>query len=616
MPQVIFQPDGAAIEVEPGIRILEAARRAGVHVRNDCGGQGVCGKCQVEVRRGEVERLGTQHQLPPGRDLACRTLVTDASVEVFLPPESQKLQAEVSLVQEQPFPHNFPPDTALVQRVKLQLPKPSLDDNRADRERLLEALERWRSGSYHIPLHVLRHLPQTLRRSRWRPQVTLAVGPSGTDVLGFGSRQKRPVILAVDVGTTTIKARLLAPGNPWSASCLNSQGIYGPDVITRIIYCDQNQDGLARLQELAASDINRLLQALLEKSELKRDDVWAVVVSGNTTMMHLLLGLAPSWIRREPYVGCTYQPPPVPAGELGIDINPAGVIVSLPSVSAYVGADIAAGVLATSLHEAPRPRMLIDLGTNGEIVIGSRDFMVCCSASAGPAFEGGGSSSGSWARPGAIESVWVDDEVRWRTLGGARPIGICGTGYIDLLAALMQTGVIDKTGRLQQGSSPALRTREDESTEYVLVTRDATATGLDIVLSQADIDNLIRAKGAIYAASRVLLNSLGMDWNDLDRIMLAGGFGERIEVPNAISIGLLPDVAADRIEFVGNTSLKGAVLVAAEVENYTKIKDITSGMTYLELSTRPEFMEEFVSACFLPHTNMEDFPSVASPIKS
>jgi uncharacterized 2Fe-2S/4Fe-4S cluster protein (DUF4445 family) len=257
--------------------------------------------------------------------------------------------------------------------------------------------------------------------------------------------------------------------------------------------------------------------------------------------------------------------------------------------------------------------MLIDLGTNGEIVIGCREFMVCCSASAGPAFEGGGSSSGSWARPGAIESVWVDREVRWRTLGNAKPLGICGTGYIDLLNALLESRVIDKTGRFQPGSSPALRVEEAETTEYVLASGDLTATGIDIVLTQADIDNLIRAKAAIYAASRVLLHSLGMDWKDLDQIMLAGGFGEHLDVHNAIAIGLLPDIPEERIKFVGNTSLAGAVQVAVVAENYDKVKKMTSGMTYFELSTRPEFMEEFVSACFLPHTHMEEFPSVASP---
>lgn len=610
MPQVIFQPYGVSAEVAPGTSILEAARRADVHIRNDCGGQGVCGGCRVEVRRGEVHPLTSRHQLPPGQGLACRLLVMESMVEVYVPRESRELKEEISLWREQPFPDDYPPAGAVAETVKLSLPEPSLDDNRADVERLLDVLRRWRGGNYHIPLRVMRALPEDLRRSHWQPDVMLAVSPCGADVLRLGAGSDRPLILAVDVGTTALKARLIGPGNECSAACFNSQAMYGPDVISRIMYCQQNERGLARLQELAAADINRLLLALLEQEQADKSDVWAVVASGNTTMMHLLMGLVPLWIRREPYVGCAYQPGPLPARELGIDINPRGVVFCLSSVSAYVGADISAGVLATGLHEASGPRMLIDLGTNGEIVIGSREFMVCCSASAGPAFEGGGSASGSRAKPGAIDTVSVDGELRWKTLGDAEPVGICGTGYIDLLAGLLLGGVIDKTGHFHPGSSASLRELEDGSVEYVLVEAHSTATGQDIVLTQADVDNLVRAKAAIYAASRVLLESLGMEWHDLEHIMLAGGFGERIEVKNAIAIGLLPDVPVEKIEFVGNTSLKGAVMAAIDARNYWKVREIAAGMTYFELSTHPDFMEEFVSASFLPHTDMEKFPSV------
>ena len=610
MPQVIFQPSGVVAEVQAGSSILHAARAAGVPIRNDCGGHGACGKCLVQVRRGEVERLASQHQLPSGLDLACRVLVMGPTVEVSVPEESLEVEEEVSLWRELPFPDDYPPEEAIVKCVELPLPKPSLDDNRADAERLTDALNRWRPGDYHISLPVLRGLPEAVRSARWRPRVILAASPRGTDVLAVGGASvRRPLILAVDVGTTALKARLIAPGNAWSASCYNSQAMFGPDVISRIVYCQQNEGGLARMQQLVAADINRLLSALLETSNADRGDVRAVVASGNTTMNHLLLGLTPLWLRREPYVGCAYEPPPVPARELGIEIAPAGVVLCLPSVSAYVGADITAGVLSTGLYQASRPRMLIDLGTNGEIVIGNREFMACCSASAGPAFEGGGSTSGCRARPGAIDAVWLDKEVRWRTIGDQKPTGICGTGYIGLLASLLQDGTIDKTGRFT-GSSPAQREAEDGTLEYVLVQASQTATRRDIVLTQPDVENLVRAKAAIYAAGRILLDSLGMEWQDLEHIMLAGGFGERIEVKNAVTIGLLPDLPVDRIEFVGNTSLKGAVLTAVDEGNYPEVRQIASAMTYLELSTHPDYMEEFVSASFLPHTHMEEFPSV------
>jgi len=611
MAQVIFQPSGVTTEVRAGTSILEAARLADVHIRNDCGGEGVCGKCHVEIRRGDVERLSTSHHLPEGRDLACRLLLMESLVEVYVPRESRDLKEEVSLRHEDPFPGDFPPDQALVRRIELPLPEPTLDDNRADAERLIEALRRFQNVNYHIPLSVLHDMPATLRESEWRPNVAVAVSPCGADVLQIdGTKTKRPLLLAVDVGTTAVKARLVAPGNAWSASCYNSQAMYGPDVISRIVYCQQNDRGVARLQELVAADIDRLLTALLQKLGVERGEVWAVVAAGNTTMMHLLLGMDPVWIRREPYVGCAYRPPPVLARSLGIDINPVGRVYCLSSVSAYVGADISAGVLATGLHKAARPCMLIDLGTNGELVTGSRDFMVCCSASAGPAFEGGGSASGCRAKPGAIDTVWWDGGLRWKTLAESPPVGICGSGYIDLVAALMRAGVIDKTGRFRPGSSRSLRQGRDDAPEYVLVPDNESAIERDIVLTQADVDNLIRAKAAIYAAGRVLLESLGMEWDDLERIMLAGGFGENIEIRNAIAMGLLPDVPVERIEFVGNTSLKGTILAATDARTYRQVEEIASAMTYLELSTHPRFMEEFVSASFLPHTDTEKFPSV------
>jgi len=611
MPTVIFQPAGVAAEVKPGTSLLDAARQADVPIRNDCGGQGVCGRCVVEIRRGRARALKSRHALPPWRCLACRTMTTEDDLEVFLPRESREAESDVTVRQVEPFPDEYPPSGALVESVCVELDPPNLDDNVADGQRLLRHLRRLRPGDYYLPLSVLRELPVRLRDADWSPAVTLSAEPGGTRVLGVGPRTGRPCCLAaVDVGTTTVKAALLAPGARWTASCYNSQAVFGPDVISRIIHCQRDPGrGAAELQERAAQDVNRLTGALLEAAGLERDDVWAVVVSGNTTMVHLLLGLHPTWIRRDPYVGCAYEVPAVPAADVGVQVNAGARLFCLPSVSSFVGADIAAGVLATGMAEAQRPAALIDLGTNGEITIGCKEFLVCCSASAGPAFEGAGSASGTRARDGAIESVWSDGSVRWRTIGGSPPVGICGTGYIDLLATLVREGIMDRTGRLVPGA-PGVR-EDDGELEYVLVPADQ-ADGRDVILTRADVENLVRAKGAIYAAGSVLLNSLGMGWEDLDRIMLAGGFGESLEKENAVAIGLLPDVPRERIEFVGNTSLRGAVMAAEDAATYARAAEIARRMTYFELSTHPDFMEEFVSACFLPHTDAEKFPSVSA----
>ena len=611
MPQVIFRPHSVTAQVESGSTLLEAAQIAGVSIRSDCGGQGTCGQCVVEVTRGEVERLSSRHQLPEDHVLACRATVKDENVEIFVPEESRDISKDVAVSLWEDPPIEYPSTQSLVTRYRVEVPKPSLDDHTADGERLLRGLCDRRKSDCHIPLHVLRDLPQRLRESDWKPHLLLGARPEGWHILDVcPSESSAPAILVVDVGTTSLKAALVSEKGFWRAASANSQRAYGPDVITRIIHCEQHEGGLDRLKELVIEDINRVLGRLLEESGVERDDVWALVASGNTTMVHFLLGLYPSHIRREPYVGASYQPPPLEPEDVGVEINPAGQVFVLPSVSSYVGADITAGVLATGLHEAEQPAMLIDLGTNGEIVVGSKDFMMCCSASAGPAFEGAGSASGTWAQPGAIAEAWDDDVLHWKTLGGRPPLGICGSGYIDLLASLLRLGVINKTGEFVEGASPSLRRGRHGILEYVLVDAEDSQTDRDIVLSQADVDNLVRSKGAIYAAGKVVLDSLGMEWSDLGNIMLAGGFGESINKQNAVTIGLLPDVDLERIQFVGNTSLKGSVLAAGDASSYWGLRDIASAMTYFELSTHPDYMDEFVSACFLPHTDTQKFPSV------
>ncbi|MFO8007876.1 MAG: ASKHA domain-containing protein [Candidatus Brocadiia bacterium] len=611
MPRVTFQPSGLTIEVESGTSLLDAARQADVPIRNDCGGQGVCGHCMVQIRRGEVSHLPSRHDTPEGAELACRCLVTEGDAEVFIPEESREVDTEVSLRRGEPLPADYAPAGGMVTKVQIELDPPSLDDNRSDAQRLTRALRRRQDGEYQTGLDVLRDLPLRLREADWQPEVTLSVEPWGFRVLHVGLPSDGPrAMLAVDIGTTSVKARLLAPEAGWEASCYNSQVMFGPDVISRIIHCQRAEQGCPDLQRRVARDVDRLLEAVLDESGFERSDVWSVVISGNTTMIHLLLGLYPVWIRREPYVGCAYVLPSVNPADVGLKINPAGRVFCLPSVSSFVGADITAGVLATGLADRDLPAALIDLGTNGEMVVGCREFMVCCSASAGPAFEGGVSASGTRARQGAIDSVESDGTVRWRTIGEKAPVGICGTGYIDLLAVLVREGIMDKTGKFVP-EAPGVRTLDGEELEYVLAPADQTGTDMEIVLTQADVDNLVRAKGAIYAAGSILLESLGMEWSDLDKIMLAGGFGERLDKDNAVAIGLLPDVPRERIEFVGNTSLQGAAMVAESAENYWKAREIATSMTYFELSTHPDFMDQFVSACFLPHTNTERFPSVA-----
>ncbi|MFW6279755.1 MAG: ASKHA domain-containing protein [Planctomycetota bacterium] len=559
---------------------------------------------------GEPRYFQTRFNPGDNKSLACRTVVADDDLAVFVPEESRELSTEVQISPEA-GKGDFPQKDSVVQVRRVTLKEPTLDNNVADAERLIRTLENEVGGSCRIDFSVLRSLPSSLRNCEWEPEVGLSCADEGWMVTGVAPDIRPPWAMAVDIGTTMIKARLLGPDGRWSASCANSQALYGPDVITRIMYCEQNEGGLTTLQKLAVDDITRLRNALTEAAGLEKDEaIQGLVLSGNTTMIHLCLGLDPRWIRREPYVGCTFHPPRANAEDVGLPLDPPTSIYPLPSAASYVGADITAGVMATGLADSPAPRMLIDLGTNGEIVVGNEDFLLCCSASAGPAFEGGGCASGTWAREGAICEVWEENGTGWASIGDMPPVGICGSGYIDLIAALLRTGMIDKTGSLVEDASPRIE-QTRTGPRYVLVEADKAGVDRDVILTQADIDNLVRAKGAIYGAANILLDRIGMSWDDMDTVMLAGGFGENIHVDNAVTIGLLPDVDRSKIRFVGNTSLEGAVLAAENCDNLRRMHDIASSMTYFELSTTNDFMDEFVSACFLPHTDGEKFPSVS-----
>jgi len=622
--------DGPRVQVPRGATILDAARAAGVFVDSLCGGDGVCGKCRVIVRGGRIKG-GTPHflltpeEIREGYVLACETrVISDVVVEV--PPKAQ-LHEEVPEV-GQPRRHLRQVATRarqpatldpLVKRIHLQVPMPTLDNNSADLERLEFALRNALGGDheYQMGLKIMRTLPEAMRRSNG--SVTATIGNRGrlTEIadVAAGDTSGTNLGVVVDLGTTTIMVHLvdLSIGQTLETAVkYNSQTAYGADVIRRIIWCDNHRDGLERLQETTAADINALIDEVEKKLRISKNDIDVVVAAGNTTMMHLLLGATPRWIRREPYSGVAYQPPPFRAAEVGLKISPRGLLYCLPCVSGFVGADITAGVMATGLDESDRLRMLIDIGTNGEIVIGNRDWLVCASASAGPSFEGAGNCDGMRATRGAVDHVrsW-NQKLSYSTIGDKAPVGICGTAYVDLLAEMLRMGAIDKTGKFDMSNgSDRLRLGSDGTPEFVVVRAGENGAERDLVVTEEDVSNLVRTKGAIYAASKMLLRGLGLRFSDIDEIMVAGAFGNYLDLENAVFIGLLPDLPAEKLRFAGNTSIAGAKMAALSCERYYHAREIAGKMTYFELSTDPKFMEEFTSACFFPHTHIEEFPSV------
>jgi len=430
---------------------------------------------------------------------------------------------------------------------------------------------------------------------------------------------------AVDIGTTTVSLYLvdLLTGEVCTkAAEYNGQIKRGEDVISRIIYAGKN-NGLDDLQTLVVETINELVERAARRAKIDPAGIYKMTVAGNSTMLHLLLGLPPDSIRLDPFVTTINHIPPVRANELGLNIHPQAGVDCLPGVASYVGADISAGVIGAQMCDRENLTLFLDVGTNGEMVLGDCQWLISCACSAGPAFEGGGVQDGMRATIGAIEEVWISSETHeptYRVIPNPKleaqgqptpPRGICGSGLISLLAEMFITGVIDKRGNPALSSSNRVRQGE-HGPEYVIAWGDETEHGKDIVLTKVDIDNLMRAKGAIYAGYTVLAQSVGIDdLAAIDQMLIGGAFGQYINVEKAIQIGLLPDLPWEKFEFLGNTSLRGALLALLNREYRQKIAEAAANMTYLELSADNTFYDAFTSALFLPHTDATQFPSVA-----
>ena len=632
---VQFLPDDKTVQVEGQKTVLEAAEIAGVYINSLCGGEGMCGRCKAIIRSGEVRTEPTAHlsreEIQGGYVLACKCYLNGNAV-VEIPLES-RLEGAPRLTDEDalrfgstrvlvgeggPYTHD-----PLSRKTFLSLPAPSLDDHTADQERVYRELRRDRDiPIMQMGLAQLRQLAALLRENEW--QVTATLGRRGGTVevveIEGGDTSATNYGVAVDVGTTTVVAHLVDLNRSDTVArqaTYNSQIQYGEDIISRIMF-GNSKEKLDRLTSCIAGDINDLIAGLVASAGVSLSDVTFVLCAGNTTMVHLLLNLDPSAIRLEPYVPTALVPPVVRAAEAGIRINPRGLLGCVPSVACYVGGDVVADVLVSGMARSEKPSMLVDVGTNGEIVIGNRDWLVCCSASAGPAFEGGGISCGMRATRGAIERLTMTKGCQvasYSVIGGGRPAGLCGSGLVDLVAEMLRSGdCLERSGALTAHDSGRVREGEDDL-EFVVVPADQTATGKDIVVTQADLRNFIRSKGAIYHAAECLIEHFGLQFGDLENIYIAGGFGNYLDIREAIMIGMLPDCPIARFQFIGNGSVQGAKTMLLSRQASAEGEAIASKMTYIELSTDPKFMNEYSSALFLPHTDIEKFPTVRAELE-
>ena len=620
--RVTLLPAGTTVEVPTGTLISEAVQRAGLTFAQPCGGQGRCGRCAVDVTGPDVRRRSTirltSEDLAAGRALACQAVV-EGDLQVTVPEqetiERRLVTDKTARKIELPFPYD-PASMQTVTALPVSLQPPDLQDNLDDLSRLEVALASLGYSEVETSLSLLRRLGGVLRASSWQPWVALDTSRAQPRLIDLAAEPITPIGLALDIGTTTVTAYLvdLSDGHVLSTAAeYNGQIQCGEDVISRIIYAGKG-DGLAELGGLVRQTIQVLLERLRKRTGVPSSQILKVSVAGNTTMAHLFLGLPPESIRLTPYIPATNHPAPIMARELDLPVHPDASVDFLPGVASYVGADITAGVLASGLAEADELTLFIDVGTNGEMVLGTREWMVTCACSAGPAFEGAGVVDGMRATEGAIEEVWVSSETyepTYRVIGGGPARGLCGSGLIALLAELFVTGVIDRGGSVKLDLGTPRARVGDHGPEYVVAWAGESATGHDISLTKVDIDNLMRAKAAIFAGFSVLASSVGVDLANVKRVLIGGSFGRYINVEKAIQIGLLPDLPWDRFSFLGNTSVLGAYMALLSREARAELSQIAGRMTYLELSADNAFYDSFTAALFLPHTEIARFPSVA-----
>ena len=635
--KVTFQIEGATpvtIECNAGDNLLALARRANVAIDAPCSGNGSCGKCRVKLVEGQLETLKSRHitdeEYEAGWRLSCNSKVL-SDCTVFVPDiasayQSRMKTADLSSPKELAifedcqkqladsgihFENNF-------RSVVVTMAEPTLDDTMPDNERLTWAVqEALGVEKVHIPFAVMVKLAHTLREHNWTVCVkgelrgdTFACmelcGPEDTAIVGC----------AIDIGTTTVtmvltdleSGKLLAKG-----SSGNGQIRYGADVINRIIE-QGRQGGKKKLQDAIIKEtLTPIIANLCKTAGISARSILRLSVGANTTMNHLFLGVDAEPVRMEPYIPSFFGWEGLLAGDLKLPANPLAPVLIAPNIGSYVGGDITAGTLAAGIWDKDEMSLFIDLGTNGELVFGNRDFLMSCACSAGPAFEGGDISSGMRATDGAVEAAVIDKETMEPTLSvigepGQKVVGICGSGIIDMISELFRCGIINAKGLFVREGK---RVKRDEHGmgRYVLAFAEESETGREVSLNEVDIDNFIRAKGAIFSAIDTLLQSVDMTVDMIDKVYVAGGIGSGINMHNAVNIGMLPDVELEKFQYIGNSSLTGAYAMVVSDEANAKCAEVAANMTYLELSTYPGYMDSFVAACFLPHTDRSLFPN-------
>ncbi|OQX63202.1 MAG: [Fe-S]-binding protein [Desulfococcus sp. 4484_241] len=505
--------------------------------------------------------------------------------------------------------------------VSVDLPMPSLKDNTADVDRLVRTLEqKLEITGITADLELMRVIPDMLRRWGYSARCVLFSDGVHTTLTGLLDPAPDDIAmgLAVDLGTTRIVTRLIDLESAKTAgetSFENPQTAIGDDILTRIHHASSTE-GLEQLHGMIIGGLNNAIRDLCAQAGTDSKNIHAIAVAGNTTMTHLLLKLPPGWIIREPYIPAVNRPGMVKAEALGINANPMARVFLFPNVGSYFGGDLVSGILFSGMHRLKDTAILVDVGTNAEVVLGNRDWLVACAGAAGPALEGGVAQIGSKAGPGVIDTIFIDPKtkkINFDTIGHKPPLGICGSALLDLIAQLFLNGFIDIRGKLVPEKLREKFEQTDGIPQMVVVPAEQSGTGMPLRLTQPDIDNIIRSKAAMYTILDTITSSVGLGMDDITTFFVAGTFGSMINPKSAISIGMLPDLPLTRFKVLGNSSLEGASLMLSSRAPSKEIGSIQSRITYLELNVNQEFMNRFSAAKFLPHTDRSLFPSVPVP---
>ncbi len=606
MPKVTFIPQNKEVEVEAGIDLLKAADMAGLYIEGDCAGRGTCGKCKVKITEGEKnkptkaeEKHLSKKEIEAGWVLACQhkvenNLVVEVPIQKDAHLRKTSLKGGVEHLTAEP----------MVDKIHVKLERPAVEDQTADLERLLRHLEK---PDLSVELRELSQFPALLRSNSYA--VTAAIAGNRIISIEPGDTTDQIFGVAFDIGTTTIagslidlkKAEVLAV-----AAITNPQNAYGADVISRITHASESRENLQQLQDKVIEAANSIIKDLLKQTKVARDRIYEITAVGNTTMSHLFMGVDPTYLAPAPFVPAYSRALEVEASALGLNINPAGRVIFLPNIAGYVGSDTIGVILATDMDKRTENCAAIDIGTNGELVLAANGRLMACSTAAGPAFEGAQIKHGMRAASGAIELVnYEDGEIKLGMIDDAPACGICGSGLIDAIAALVDAELLEPTGRFVNPEDNPEKVPDrfkdrlrkgDKGYEFVLVHAEDSDTGEDIVLSQGDVRELQLAKGAIYAGLMILLKEADISEDDLDQILLAGAFGNYVRKESALTIGLLPQLPPEKIIAVGNAAGDGSRMALASKSVRDRAKALPEKVEHLELSTRMDFQDIFVDA--------------------